>query len=135
MWWFERIFKTNTPIERIVAPIVCMASAEIMKSYQQGDRLVDKIYYKGEGKMKIDVEKIKAEIERLKTLKAEEYCKDAIEKLLADFEQSREHEIEKLETTLAICEKFEVVDTLPEEVVNTDSEAQAEVQVSNEVIY
>lgn len=135
MWWFERIFRKKTPTKETVAPITCLASADIMYSYQQGDRLVDKIYYKGEGEMKIDVEKIKAEIERLKTLKAEEYCKDAIEKLLADFEQSREHEIEKLETTLAICEKFEVVDTLPEEVVNTDSEAQAEVQVSNEVIY
>lgn len=117
MWWFERIFRKKTPTKETVAPITCLASADIMYSYQQGGKLVDKIYYKG-GRTMVDIEKIKADIEALKVLNAEEYCKDAVAKIYADFEATREQKIAELEKSLEIFEKYQVV----EEVVEVEGE-------------
>lgn len=64
----------------------------------------------------VDVEKIRAEIEALKGLSAEEYCRDAVAKLYADFEASRSSEINKLETALAIFDKYQIVEEVKEEV-------------------
>lgn len=58
----------------------------------------------------VDVEKIKADIEALKVLKAEEYCAEDVAKIYADFEASRENKIKELETSLEIFEKYQVVE-------------------------
>lgn len=69
----------------------------------------------------VDLEKIKIEIEALKNLKAEEYCKDAVAKVYADFEANREIEIAKLENALEIFDKYQIVEEQeqePQEVVD-----------------
>lgn len=58
----------------------------------------------------VDVEKIKSDIEALKTLNAEEYCKEDVAKIYADFEASREQKVKELETSLVIFEKYQVVE-------------------------
>ena len=73
------------------------------------------INLKKESKKMVDIEKIKAEIEALKNLDAVEYCKEQVEKLYADFEASRESEIAKLESALAVFEKYQVEETEEEE--------------------
>lgn len=69
----------------------------------------------------VDLEKIKIEIEALKNLNAEEYCKDAVAKIYADFEATREAEIAKLENALEIFDKYQIVEEQeqePQEVVD-----------------
>lgn len=56
----------------------------------------------------VDIEKIKAEIEALKNLNAEEYCKEQVEKLYADFEASRNQRISELEKALEIFDAYQV---------------------------
>ena len=58
----------------------------------------------------VDIEKIKLDIEELKNLSAEEYCKEQVEQIYADFEASREKKIAELETSLEIFEKYQVVE-------------------------
>ena len=69
----------------------------------------------------VDLEKIKIEIEALKNLNAEEYCKEAVAKVYADFEANREIEIAKLENALEIFDKYQIVEDEeqePQEVVD-----------------
>lgn len=69
----------------------------------------------------VDLEKIKIEIEALKNLNAEEYCKDAVAKIYAEFEATREAEIAKLENALEIFDKYQIVEDeeqAPQEVVD-----------------
>lgn len=69
----------------------------------------------------VDLEKIKIEIEALKNLDAEEYCKEAVAKIYADFEATREAEIAKLENALEIFDKYQIVEEeeqAPQEVVD-----------------
>lgn len=61
----------------------------------------------------VDVEKIKSDIEALKTLNAEEYCKEDVAKIYADFEASREQKVKELETSLVIFEKYQVIEENP----------------------
>lgn len=58
--------------------------------------------------MNINIEAIKNEIERLKNLTAEEYCKEEVEKIYANFEALRAEEVKELETSLAVAERFEI---------------------------
>lgn len=58
----------------------------------------------------VDIEKIKKEIEDLKNLNAQEYCAEAVAKIYADFEASRESEIAKLESALSVFESYQIVD-------------------------
>ena len=58
----------------------------------------------------VDLEKIKLDIEALKNLTAEEYCKDEVAKIYADFEASRASKVHDLETSLEIFAKYQVVE-------------------------
>ena len=58
----------------------------------------------------VDIERIKAEIEALKNLKAEEYCKEQVEKLYADFEANRANQIDAFEKSLEIFEKYQIIE-------------------------
>lgn len=58
----------------------------------------------------VDLEKIKLDIEALKSLTAEEYCKDEVAKIYADFEASRTSKVHDLETSLEIFAKYQVVE-------------------------
>lgn len=76
----------------------------------------------------VDIEKIKKEIEDLKNLNAEEYCKEAVQKIYEDFEANREAEIAKLESALIIFENYKIVEetedleeTILEAEENTDN--------------
>lgn len=83
--------------------------------------LVDIIIKNRRKKNMVDLEKIKIEIEALKNLNAEEYCKDAVAKIYADFEATREAEIAKLENALEIFDKYQIVEEeeqAPQEVVD-----------------
>ncbi len=68
----------------------------------------------------VDVEKIKSDIEALKELTAEEYCKDQVAKVYADFEASRDKKIADLETALKIFEDYKVI-----EQGSTEADAEA----------
>lgn len=72
----------------------------------------------------VDVEKIKSEIEALKNLNAEEYCREEVEKLYADFEASKEAKIHDLEVALEVFEKYQVI----EETEETTEEATENVE-------
>ena len=109
---------------KIIAPIICEASAEVLKSYQQAERLVDKIKNKGVEEM-VNIEQIKADIEALKTLTAEEYCKPQVETLYAEFEASREKKIAELESALDIFNKYQVEDEVEQEVAEEVAVEQA----------
>ena len=71
----------------------------------------------------VDFEKIKADIEALKEMTAEEYCKDAVAKIYADFEASKEKKIADLETALEVYEKYQVVEEEAEPVTEEVAEA------------
>lgn len=71
----------------------------------------------------VDFEKIKADIEALKEMTAEEYCKDAVAKIYADFEASKEKKIADLETALKVYEKYQVVEEEAEPVTEEVAEA------------
>lgn len=58
----------------------------------------------------VDIEKIKSDIEALRELSAEEYCKEEVAKVYADFEASREKKIADLETALEIYDKYQIVE-------------------------
>lgn len=62
----------------------------------------------------VDIEKIKKEIEDLKNLNAQEYCAEAVAKIYADFEASRESEIAKLESALSVFESYQIVENYEE---------------------
>ena len=62
----------------------------------------------------VDIEKIKKEIEDLKNLNAQEYCAEAVAKIYADFEATRESEIAKLESALSVFESYQIVDNAEE---------------------
>ena len=87
-----------------------MADDEILNRYQKVEMLLGINKGKELRKMVVDVEKIKAEIEALNTLNAEEFCAEAVAKLYADFEASRETKIADLEKVLDIMAKYEVVE-------------------------
>lgn len=78
----------------------------------------------------VDIEKIKLEIEKLKALTAEEYCADAVAKIYADFEASREEKVKELETALVIFEQYKV----KEEPVAEPVEAVAELTTDEEKV-
>ena len=65
----------------------------------------------------VDLKKIEADIEALKTLNAEEYCKEEVAKIYADFEASREAKIQKLENALAVYSEYDIVEPSTEEVI------------------
>lgn len=79
----------------------------------------------------IDVEKMKAEIERLKTLNADEYLADKFAQLKAEFETTRAANIAELENALAICEKYQVVEE-EEETEDGTEDGKAEEQIVEE---
>ena len=64
--------------------------------------------------MEINVEQVKAEIERLRTLNADEYLADKIAELKAEFEAKREQNIADLERFLELCDEYEVVEEAEE---------------------
>lgn len=69
----------------------------------------------------VDLEKIKKEIEELKNLTAEEYCKEQVSQIYAEFEATKETEISKLENALEIFDKYQIVEEQeqePQEVVD-----------------
>lgn len=78
----------------------------------------------------VDIEKIKLEIEKLKALTAEEYCADAVAKIYADFEASREEKVKELETALVIFEQYQI----KAESVNEPVEADAELTTDEEKV-
>lgn len=90
--------------------IVRYADSELLNRYQEVERLLGINKKKEIKTMVVDIDKIYAEIEALKTLNAEEFCADAVAKLYADFEASREDKIADLEKVLEIVAKFEVRD-------------------------
>lgn len=69
----------------------------------------------------VDIAKIQADIEALKNLNAEDYCKVQIEQIYADFEASRAKQISDLEKALEIFSAYQVV--LPDpETINEPTE-------------
>lgn len=62
----------------------------------------------------VDIERIKTEIEDLRTLTAEEYCKEQVALIYADFEASKEAKIAKLESALEIFDKYQVEEAAEE---------------------
>lgn len=74
----------------------------------------------------VDTERIKAEIEKLRNLTAEEYCREDVAKLYADFEESRARKIAEYEKALEIFDEFQIVEETVEEVEVADSENIAE---------
>lgn len=58
----------------------------------------------------VDLEKIRLDIEALKSLTAEEYCKEEVAKIYADFESSRASKVHDLEISLEIFEKYQIVE-------------------------
>lgn len=60
--------------------------------------------------MEIDIERIEAEIERLKTLNADEYLAEKFAELKEEFEKTRAEKIAKLEEALSIFEEYQVVE-------------------------
>ncbi len=107
--------------------IVCPIGTDNLYGYHQ-QIAVGKIYIKGE-KIMVDIEKIKLEIEKLKGLTAEEYCADAVAKIYADFEASREEKVKELETALDIFEQYQIKEEPVEAVaeLTTDEEKVEEV--------
>jgi len=73
----------------------------------------------------VDVEKIKADIDALKELTAEEYCKDEVARIYADFEASKEKKIADLEIALEVYDKYKVVE---EDAVEEEADASVEVE-------
>lgn len=61
----------------------------------------------------VDLQKIKLDIEALKSLTAEEYCKEEVAKIYADFEASRASKVHDLETSLEIFAKYQIVEEEP----------------------
>ena len=99
----------NEPLTRIVIE----AEKPVQDWYLQPLGLLNIILKKG-GLIMVDIEKIKAEIEALKNLKAEEYCAEEVAKIYADFEASREEKIHDLEKALEIFDKFQIVEEVEE---------------------
>ena len=71
----------------------------------------------------VNIEAIKAEIEKLRNLTAEEYCKEDVAKIYADFEESRTRKIAEYERALEIFDEFQIVE---EQVVETEVETANE---------
>lgn len=105
--------------------IICPIGTDDLYGYHQ-QIAVGKIYLKGEIIM-VDTEKIKMEIEKLKALTAEEYCADAVAKIYAEFEASREAKIKELEIALAIFAQYEIKADTDAEVTTDDEEKVEEV--------
>lgn len=63
----------------------------------------------------VDIEKIKAEIERLQTLNADEFLAEEFDKMRADFEANKENKINDLQKALEIFEQYQVVEEEPVE--------------------
>lgn len=74
--------------------------------------------------MIVDIEKIKAEIERLKALNADEYLADKFAELRAEFEAKRADDIATLEKFVAICGEYEVVEEVAEAQPEENAEAE-----------
>lgn len=90
--------------------IVRKADTKLLNRYQEVERLLGINKEKENNTMVVDVDKIYAEIEALKTLNAEEFCADEVAKLYADFEASRDTKIADLEKVLELIAKFEVIE-------------------------
>lgn len=71
----------------------------------------------------IDIGRINADIEALKTLNAEEYCKEQVAQVYADFEANRALKIAELEKSLEIFEKYQIVEEDTNEEINEYGEA------------
>lgn len=67
----------------------------------------------------VDIAKIQADIEALKNLNAEDYCKPQVEQIYADFESSRAKQISDLERALEIFSAYQVVLPDPETIDET----------------
>lgn len=72
----------------------------------------------------VNIESIKAEIERLKSLSADEYLADKFAELKAEFEAKREKNIAELENALVVCEKYQVVEEAEEAEESNEAEEQ-----------
>lgn len=66
------------------------------------------------GKRMVDIEKIKSDIANLELLTAEEYCKDDVARIYADFEANRERKVAELKTSLEIFERYQIVEETEE---------------------
>ena len=74
--------------------------------------------------MEINIEQVKAEIERLRTLNADEYLADKIAELKAEFEAKREQNIADLERFLELCDEYEVVEEAEDETEEAEDNGQ-----------
>lgn len=70
----------------------------------------------------VDIQKIKEDIEALKNLNAQEYCKEQVEKLYAEFEANKESQIAELEKSLEIYEKYQIKEEFEEEQIEQETE-------------
>lgn len=82
--------------------------------------------------MEIDIERIEAEIERLKTLNADEYLAEKFAELKEEFEQTRAEKIAKLEEALSIFEEYQVVEDEEEDDEEEEEDAQQVAQTIEE---
>lgn len=80
--------------------------------------------------MEIDIEAIEQEIERLKTLNAEEYLAEEIEQLKAKFEAEREAKIAELEKALEIFEEYQIEEE--EDIEEDDAEEEEQIEDNNQ---
>lgn len=101
--------------------IVIEADKPVQDWYLQPIGLLN-IIFKKEANFMVDIEKIKAEIEALKNLKAEEYCAEEVARIYAEFEASREEKIHDLEKALEIFDKFQIVEEVEETPVEITEE-------------
>lgn len=63
----------------------------------------------------VDIEKIKAEIERLQTLTADEFLAEEFDKMREEFEANKESKINDLNKALEIFDAYQVVEEQPVE--------------------
>lgn len=116
------LFAGNQDYTCLPREIVCEISTPNTSYQQFGCGIVDKILFKRRINM-VNIEAIKAEIEKLRNLTAEEYCKEDVAKIYADFEESRTRKIAEYERALEIFDEFQIVE---EQVVETEVETANE---------
>lgn len=95
--------------------IVQVASQEVQDWYLLPINREINIKFKKEGFKMIDIGRIHADIAALKTLNAEEYCREQVAQVYADFEANREAKILELEKSLEIFEKYQIIEEEPEQ--------------------
>lgn len=100
--------------------VVCVADKETQMRYLQPFKWLVNIYQKKGEKKMVDIKKIEEEIEKLELLNAQEYCAEAVAKIYADFEASREVKIHEYKRALEIFQEFQFQEEQPEEFENLE---------------